>query len=74
MSEATVSASAAGELRLLMLIGCRRNGIVTLKWEHVDLEHDESRLRDAKTGARAVALSPAAKQILTAPPRRPDNP
>ena len=57
-----------------MLTGCRRNEIVTLKWEHVDLEHDELRLRDAKTGARAVPLSPAAKQVLTALPRRPDNP
>ena len=28
----------------------------------------------AKTGARAVPLSPAAKQVLTALPRRPDNP
>ena len=70
----TVSTSAAGALRLLMLTGCRRNEIVTLKWEHVDLEHDELRLRDAKTGARAVPLSPAAKQVLTALPRRPDNP
>ena len=70
----TVSTSAAGALRLLMLTGCRRNEVVTLKWEHVDLEHDELRLRDAKTGARAVPLSPAAKQVLTALPRRPDNP
>ena len=70
----TVSTSAAGALRLLMLTGCRRNEVVTLKWEHVDLEHDELRLRDAKTGARAVPLSPAAKQVLTALPHRPDNP
>ena len=70
----TVSTSAAGALRLLILTGCRRNEIVTLKWEHVDLEHDELRLREPKTGARAVPLSPAAKQVLTALPRRPDNP
>ena len=70
----TVSTSAAGALRLLMLTGCRRNEIVTLKWEHVDLEYDELRLRDAKTGARAVPLSPAARQVLTALPRRPNNP
>ena len=73
-TDGTVSTSAAGALRLLMLTGCRRNEIVTLKWEHVDLEHDELRLRDAKTGARAVPLSPTAKQVLTALPRRPDNP
>ena len=70
----TVSTSAAAALRMLMLTGCRRNEIVTLRWEHVDLEHDELRLRDAKTGARAVPLSPAAIRVLTALPRRPDNP
>ena len=69
-----ISTSAAGALRLLMLTGCRRNEVVTLKWEHVDLEHEELRLRDAKTGARAVPHSPAAKQVLTALPCRTDNP
>ena len=70
----TISTSAAAALRVLMLTGCRRNEIVTLRWEHVDLEHDELRLRDAKTGARAVPLSPAAIQVLTALRRRSDNP
>ena len=32
------------------------------------------RLRDAKTGARSVALSPAARKVLTTLPRLPDNP
>ena len=40
----------------------------------LDLEHDELRLRDAKTGARAVPLSPTARQVLAALPRQPDNP
>ena len=69
-----VSTSAAAGLRLLMLTGCRRNEILTLRWEDVDLEHDEIRLRDAKTGARAVPLSPTARQVLAALPRQPDNP
>ena len=69
-----ISASAAAALRLLMLTGCRRNEILTLRWEDVDLEHDELRLRDSKTGARAVPLSPAAKQVLTTMRRQPDNP
>ena len=69
-----VPASAAAALRLLMLTGCRRSEILNLKWEDVDLEHDELRLRDAKTGARAVPLSPTARQVLTAMPRPPGNP
>ena len=56
-----------------MLTGCRRNEILTLRWQDVDLEHDELRLRDAKTGSRAVALSPMARKVLTALPRQPDN-
>ena len=69
-----ISKSAAAALRLLMYTGCRRNEVLTLRWEHVDLEHDELRLRDAKTGARAVPLSPTARQVLTALPRQSDNP
>ena len=69
-----ISTTAAAGLRLLMLTGCRRNEILTLRWEDVDCEHDEIRLRDAKTGARAVPLSPTARQVLAALPRQPDNP
>ena len=69
-----ISATAAAGLRLLMLTGCRRNEVLTLRWEDVDLEHDELRLRDAKTGARAVPLSPTARQVLAALPRQPDSP
>ena len=72
--EGTLSASAASAFRLLMLTGCRRNEILTLQWSDVDLEDGELRLRDAKTGARWVALSPTAKQVLAAIPRHPGNP
>ena len=73
-SKGKISTTAAAGLRLLMLTGCRRNEILTLRWEDVDLEHDEIRLRDAKTGARAVPLSPTARQVLAALPRQSDNP
>ena len=69
-----IATTAAAALRLLMLTGCRRNEILTLSWQDVDLEHDEIRLRDAKTGPRAVPLSPTARQVLAALPRQPDNP
>ena len=69
-----VSVTAVAAIRLLMLTGCRRGEIVTLRWEDVDLEAGELRLRDAKTGARQVALSPAAVRVLSAIPRVVDNP
>ena len=44
--------------------GCRRNEVLTLRWEDVELEAGELRLRDAKNGARWVALSLAARSVL----------
>ena len=69
-----VSSHAAAAIRLLMLTGCRRNEIVTLGWDEVDLERKELRLRDTKTGPRTVPLSPAAVRVLSKRPRVPGNP
>ena len=69
-----LSPHAAAALRLLMLTGCRRNEILTLRWEDVRLEAQELRLRDSKTGPRTVSLSPEAAQVLastSAPARQP---
>ena len=65
---------AAAAIRLLMLTGCRRNEILTLRWEDVHLDVNELRLRDSKTGPRAVPLSPAAVRVLTGLPRAAGNP
>ena len=69
-----VSAGAVATIRLLMLTGCRRNEILTLRWEHVDLHAAEIHLADGKTGARTVHLSPSAVRVLKALPRKPGNP
>ena len=69
-----VSAGAVTTLRLLMLTGCRLNEILTLRWEHVDLDRAEIRIADGKTGARTVHLSPSAVRVLQDVPRQPDNP
>ena len=69
-----VSVHAVAAIRLLLLTGCRRNEILTLRWEDVDLEANELQLSDSKTGPRAISLSPEAVRVLTQLPRVPDNP
>ena len=69
-----LGASVAAALRLLILTGCRRNEILTLRWEEVDLDAAELRLRDSKTGPRVVPLPAAAVSVLAALPRIPGNP
>ena len=64
MSEGKVSVHAAAAIQLLMLTGCRCNDVLTRKWEDVEVEANEMRLRDSKTGPRAVPLSPAAVKVL----------
>ncbi len=48
--------SALAAIRLLLLTGARKSEILTLKWEHVDLERYALRLPDSKTGAKVIAL------------------
>ena len=69
-----ISPFAAAALRLLMLTGCRRNEILTLRWEDVHLDAKELRLRDSKTGPRTVSLSAEAADVLAALERVPANP
>ncbi len=66
--------SAIAALRLLLLTGCRRNEIVTLRWDDVDRTARELRLRDSKTGARRVPLTPAVAAVLDGIPRIAGNP
>ena len=68
------SAPAVAAIRLLALTGCRRNEILTLRWEDVALDENELRLPDTKTGARAVPLPPRAVELLAGLPREPGNP
>ena len=63
-AEGPVQARAAAALRLLMLTGCRLGEVLTLRWSDVDRKVGELRLRDAKTGARMVPLTPTASAVL----------
>ena len=54
-------------IRLLLLTGCRKSEIVTLKWR--DYREGKLFLRDSKVGPRTVWLSSAAREILDSLPR-----
>ena len=60
---------AAAGIRLLIFTGARRNEILTLKWEHVDLERGVLRLPDSKTGHKVIELNTPAMSVLASIPR-----
>lgn len=59
-------------IMLLMLTGCRRNEITTLKWTYVHYTHLD--LPDSKTGRRRIPLPREAYEILMNLPREEGNP
>ena len=73
-ADGSVSGSAAAALRLLILTGCRRNEILTLRWDDVDFSARELRLRDSKTGPCMVALTSAVETVLKGIARMHGNP
>ncbi len=62
--EASLSATMANAIKLLMLTGCRRHEIRSLEWAWVDVERGCLRLPDSKTGAKVVPLATAALALL----------
>jgi len=61
-------------LRLLLLTGCRKDEILTLKWENVDTDAAVLRLPDSKTGRKTVVLSAAAVDLLKRADRQNGSP
>ena len=57
----------ADVIRLLLLTGCRRSEILTLRWQ--DIGDDTLNLIDAKTGPRRVFLNAPARAIMERQPR-----
>ena len=72
--ESRESQSTVNLIRLLLLTGCRLNKILTLKWEHVDLENNALHLPDSKTGEKTVHIGAAALECLAGIERIDDNP
>ena len=65
---------AIAAIRLLVLTGCRRDEVLTLRWEDVDRTTRELRLRYSKTGPRMVPLTTVVEKVLACIPRQPGNP
>ena len=65
---------AVAAIRLLMLTGCRREEIAMLRWDDVDRAAGHLRLRDSKTGARWIPLTPSALEVLDGIEPVPGNP
>jgi integrase len=61
-------------IRLLVFTGARLTEILTLRWDHVDLERGILNLADSKTGAKTVYLNAASRNLLTTLPRLDGNP
>ena len=70
VDSASASPIAVAAIRLLMLTGCRKSEILTLRWTDVDLEAGELHLGDAKAGPRTVQLPPTAVRLFETLPRR----
>ena len=65
---------AIAAIRLLMLTGCRKSEILTLRWDDVDRTSGEFRLRDGKRGPRMVPLTTPALKVLDGIERVEGNP
>ncbi|MDK9721941.1 MAG: site-specific integrase [Rhodospirillales bacterium] len=69
--ERSESASAIAAFRLLILTGCRRGEIQTLKWSYI--QGNQLHLPDSKTGAKRVYLGPPALEVLAGVMRLENN-
>ena len=54
-------------IRLLLMTGCRKSEVLTLRWREVN--GDTLELEDSKTGPRQVLLSPEARAIIERQPQ-----
>ena len=72
--EQTEDPFAIAALRLLIFTGCRRDEILTARWEWLDWERGVLNLPDSKTGARAIFLNSPALEVLRGIKRIASNP
>ena len=63
-AEGSMWPPAIAALRLVVLTGCRKSEILTLRWDDVDRTTGELRLRDGKRGPRMVPLTTPVLKVL----------
>ncbi len=68
----TISPIMASAIRLLLLTGCRKSEILSLRWSFVDVGRSYLRLPDSKTGDKIVPLGEPALNLLAELPRLSD--
>ena len=73
-SEGSEMPAVIAGIRLLLLTGCRKSEVLTLRWDDVDRFAGEIRLREGKTGLRQIPLTPGVKAVLAGIPRKEGNP
>jgi integrase len=66
--------SALAAIRLLLFTGARLSEILTLRWEHVDMDGQCLRIPDSKTGAKTIYLPAGGLEVLNGLPQGDDNP
>lgn len=65
----TIAPVMANAVRLLLLTGCRKSEVLSLRWSYVDFERGYLRLPDSKTGEKTVAIGAPALKLLSDTPR-----
>lgn len=68
------SRPSVAAIMLLLLTGCRKSEILTLRWRFIDWEQSLLRLPDSKTGAKVVPLGRPALELLRGLPQIENDP
>ncbi len=68
-----VNPSAINAIRLLVMTGCRKSEILTLRWQDVEFERSCLRMAESKSGAKIVPVGAAVLKLLEGLPRLDGN-